>query len=166
MGSHRVGSDLVRPLVWSHLLQLFTYSLCFCLTDPWCPSNKPMLFLIPLLCLLCLSSPASIVSRWTNSSFSSVQSLSRVQLFVTLWTTAHQASLSITNFPESTQTHVHWVSDAIQPSCPLSSPSPALNLSQHQGLFQWVSSPHQVAKVLEFQLQYQYFQWTSRTDLL
>ena len=52
---------------------------------------------------------------------------------------------------ESTQTHVHWVGDAIQPSHPLSSPSPALNLSQHQGLFQWVSSSHQLAKVLEFQ---------------
>ena len=51
--------------------------------------------------------------------------------------------------PEFTQTHVHWVSDAIQSSHPLSSPSaPALNLSQHQGLFQWVSSLHQVAKVL------------------
>ena len=54
---------------------------------------------------------------------------------------------------EVTQTHVHWVSDDIQPSHPLSSPSPpALNLSQNQGLFQWVSSLHQVAKVLEFQL--------------
>ena len=55
--------------------------------------------------------------------------------------------------PEFTQTHVHWVSDAIQPSHPLSSPSPpAPNPSQHQGLFQWVSSSHEVAKVLEFQL--------------
>ena len=62
---------------------------------------------------------------------------------------------------EFTQTHVHWVGDAIQPSHPLSSPStPALNLSQHQGLFQWVSSLHQVAKVLEFQLQHESFQWT------
>ena len=53
--------------------------------------------------------------------------------------------------PESTQTHVHCVGDAIQPSHPLSSPSPpALNLSQHQGLFKWVSSPHEVAKVLSF----------------
>ena len=53
--------------------------------------------------------------------------------------------------PVLTQTHVHWVSDAIQPSHPLSSPSPpAYNLSQHQDLFQWVSSSHQVAKVLEF----------------
>ena len=58
--------------------------------------------------------------------------------------------------PESTQTHVHWVGDTIQPSRPLLSPSPpALNLSQHQGLFKWVSSLHQVAKVLEFQLQHQ-----------
>ena len=69
--------------------------------------------------------------------------------------------------PGFTQTHVQWVSDAIQPSHPLSSPSPpALNLSQHQGLFKWVSSSHQVAKILEFQLQHQSFQWTPRTDLL
>ena len=68
---------------------------------------------------------------------------------------------------ESTQTHVHWVSDAIQTSHPLSSPSPsAINLSQHQGLFKRVSSSYQVAKILEFQLQHQSFQWTPRTDLL
>ena len=66
---------------------------------------------------------------------------------------------------ESTQTHVHRVGDAIQSSHPLSSPSPpALTPSQHQGLFQWVSSSHEVAKVLEFQLQHQSLQWTSRTD--
>ena len=64
---------------------------------------------------------------------------------------------------ESTQTHVHWVGDAILPSHPLSSPSPpALNLSQHQGLFKWVSSLHQVAKVLEFQFQHQSFQWNTQ----
>ena len=69
--------------------------------------------------------------------------------------------------PELTQTHVHWVSDAIQPSHPLSSPSPpAFNLSQHQGLFKWASSLHQVAKLLEFQLQHQSFQWIFRTDVL
>ena len=69
--------------------------------------------------------------------------------------------------PEFTQTHVHRVSDAIQPSYPLSSPSPpALNLSQHQGLFQWVSFSHQVTKVLELQLQHQSFQWTPRNDPL
>ena len=69
--------------------------------------------------------------------------------------------------PEFTQTHVHWVGDAIQPSHPLSSPfPPAPNPSQHQGLFQWVNSSHEVAKVLEFQLQHQSFQWTPRADLL
>ena len=68
---------------------------------------------------------------------------------------------------EFTQTHVHWVGDAIQPSHPLSSPSPpTFNLSQHQGLFQWVNSSHQVAEVLEFQLQHQSFQWIFRTDFL
>ena len=68
--------------------------------------------------------------------------------------------------PEFTQTHVHRVSDAIQPSHTLSSPSPPTpNPSQHQGLFQWVNSLHEVAKVLEFQLQHQSFQWTPRTDL-
>ena len=64
--------------------------------------------------------------------------------------------------PLFTQTHVHWASDAIQPSHPLLSPSPAFNLSQHQGLYQWVSTSHQVAEVLEFQLQHQSFQWTPR----
>ena len=68
---------------------------------------------------------------------------------------------------EFAQPHVHWVDDAIQPSHPLSSPSPfAFNLPQHQALFQWVGSSHQVAKVLEFQLQHQSFQWTLRTDFL
>ena len=61
---------------------------------------------------------------------------------------------------ELTQTHVHWVSDSIQPSHPLSTPSPpAFHLSQHQGLFKWVSSSHQVAKVLELQLRHHSFQW-------
>ena len=69
--------------------------------------------------------------------------------------------------PEFTQTHVHQVSDAIQPSHPLSSPSPpAPNPFQHQSLSQWVNSSHEVAKVLEFQLKHQSFQRTSRTDLL
>ena len=66
--------------------------------------------------------------------------------------------------PEFTQTHVRWVGDAIQPSYP--SPSLAFSLPQHQGLFKWVSSSHQVAKVLEFQLKHQSFQWIFRTDLL
>ena len=66
---------------------------------------------------------------------------------------------------ELTQTHVHQVCNAIQPSHPLSSPSsPVFNLSQHQGLFQWVGSSHQMPKVLE--LQHQSFQWISRVDFL
>ena len=68
--------------------------------------------------------------------------------------------------PEFTQTHVHRVGDAIQPSHPLSSPSPPAPIpSQHQGLFQWVNSLHEVAKVLKFQLYIQSFQKTARTYL-
>ena len=70
-------------------------------------------------------------------------------------------------FPELAQTHVHWIGDAIQPSHPLSSPPPpASHLSQHQGPSQWVHSLHQVAKILEFQLQHQSFQCIFRTDFL
>ena len=81
---------------------------------------------------------------------------------------SQHASLPVHHqLPEFTQTQVHWVSDAIQPSHPLSSPSPpAFNLSQHQSIFQWVSLLHQVAKVLELQLQHQSFQWNPRADLL
>ena len=69
--------------------------------------------------------------------------------------------------PELTQIHVHQVGDAIQPSHPIPSPSPpAFSLSQLQGLFQWVSSSHQVAKILKFQLQRQSFQWIFKTDFL
>ena len=87
-----------------------------------------------------------------ENEFSSVQSLSRVQL-------CDPMNRSTPGLPvhhhllEFTQTQVHLVSDAIQPSHPLSSPSPpAFNLSQHQGLFQWVGSLHKAAKGLEFQL--------------
>ena len=87
-----------------------------------------------------------------------VQSLSRVLVFVALWTTVRQVSLSFTVSWSLLRFLVH---DAIQPSHPLS-PSfpPALNLSQHQDLFQWVSPLYQVAKVFEFKLQHQSFQWT------
>ena len=75
------------------------------------------------------------------------------------------ASSVLHYLPEFAQTHVHWVSDAIQRSQPLSSPSPfALNLSQHRGLSQWFGSWHQVAKVLE--LQHQSFQWILKVDFL
>ena len=69
------------------------------------------------------------------------------------------------HLPELTQTHIHWVSDAIQPSHPPSSPSPlAFHLWQHQVLFKWVSSSHQVDKVLEFQLQHP-LEWTGWISL-
>ena len=80
----------------------------------------------------------------------------------------HQPGFPVLHYlQELAQTLVHQFSDAIQPSHPLSSGSPpAFNLSQHQGLFQWLSSLHEVAKVLEFQLQHQSFQWIFRTDFL
>ena len=82
-----------------------------------------------------------------------IQSLSHVRLFVIPWTAARQISLH--HLLEFAQTQVHWLGDAIQPSHPLSSPSsPAFSLFQHQSLFQWVGSSHQVAKVLELQLQH------------
>ena len=97
-----------------------------------------------------------------DSLFSSVKSLSRVRLVVTPWTSFSMPGLPVHHqLPEFTQTHVHWVGDVIQPSHLLSSPSPpSINLSQHQCLFKWVNSSHQVAKVFTFQLQYQSFQWT------
>ena len=80
-----------------------------------------------------------------------VQSLSHVQLFAAQWTATRQASLSFTNSRNLLKLHVHWINDAIQPSHLLSSPSPpAFNLFQHEGLFQWVVSSHQVAKYWNF----------------
>ena len=100
-----------------------------------------------------------------NMEFSSV-----AQSCPSLWDPLNCSMLGLPvhqQLPESTQTHVHWLSDAIKPSHPLSSPSlPAVNISQHQGLFRWISSSHHVAKVLEFQFQYQSFQWIFRTDFL
>ena len=97
--------------------------------------------------------------------FSSVQSLSRVQLCDCM--DRSTPGFPVQNqHPELAQTHDHRVSDAIQPFHPLSSPSSAFNLLQHQGLFQWISSLHQVAQILELQLQHQSSQWISRTDFL
>ena len=103
--------------------------------------------------------------------FSSVQfSRSVAQSCLTLCNPMNHSTLSLPvhhQLPEFTQTHVHRVSDAIQPSHPLSSPSPlAPNPSQHQSLFQWVNSSHQVAKVLEFHLEHHSFQGNARADLL
>ena len=100
--------------------------------------------------LLIFSSIKSIPTSTTTVQFSSV-----TQPCPTLCDPMNHSTPGLPvhhQLPESTQTHAHWVGDAIQPSHPLLSPSPpALNLSQHQRLFKWVSSSHQVAKVLEFQ---------------
>ena len=99
--------------------------------------------------------------------FSSVQSFSHIRLFGTSMDCSMPGLPVHHQLLELTQTHVHGVGDAIQPSHPLSSPSPpAFNLFPHQGLFQWVSSLHQVAKAWVFQLQHQSFQWIFRTDFL
>ena len=118
---------------------------------------QSFLGVISFLCLLL---------NFHNIMLSSVQLLSCVQLCypmdcsMPVFPVHHQ-------LPELAQIHVQWISDAIQPSHLLSSPSPpAFNLSQHQGLFQWVSLSHQVAKVLELQLHHQSFQWIFKTDFL
>ena len=107
-----------------------------------------------------------LLEKWLIPGLSSVQSLSHVRLFATPWTAAQQVSLSITN---SWSLLKLMSIESVMPSnhvilCHFPSP-PDFNLSQHQGLFQWVSS-HQVAKVLEFQLQHQSFQWIFRIDFL
>ena len=110
------------------------------------------------------------IRRINIYTFSSVQFSSVTQSCPTLCNPMNLSTSGLPvhhHLPEFTQTHVHRVSDAIQPSHPLSSPfPPAPNPSQHQNLFQWVNSSHEVAKVLEFQLQHQSFQWTPRADLL
>ena len=111
------------------------------------------------------------LSHWHFISiFSSVQFSSVAQSCSTL---CHPMNHSTQGFPvhhqlsKLTETHVHWVRNAIWPSHPLSFPSPpAFNLSQHQDLFKWISPLHQVAKGLEFQLQHQSLQCILRTDFL
>ena len=102
--------------------------------------------------------------------FSSVQFSSVAQSCPTLCDPMNRSTPGLPvhhQLPEFTQTRAHQVSDAIQSSHPLSSPSPpAPDPSQHQGLFQWVNASDEVDKVLKFQLQHQSFQWTPRTDLL
>ena len=108
--------------------------------------------------------------NWTVLLLTSIQFSSVPQSCLTL---SDPTACSMPGFPvhhqlpELAQTHVHWVGDAIPPSHPISSPSSsAFNLSQLQGLFQWVSSSHQVTKVLEFQLQHQSFQRIFSSDFL
>ena len=102
----------------------------------------------------------------SSVQFNSVQSLGHIWLLATPWTAACLASCP-SQLLECPQTHVHQVTDAIQSSHLQSSPSPpAFNHSQHQGLFKWVSSLHQGAKVLELHLHHQFFQWIFKSDFL
>ena len=103
------------------------------------------------------------------TSYPSFQFSSVTQSCPTLWSPmdcSMPGFLVIYQLLELAQTHVHQVGDAIQSSHPLLSPSPTFNLSQHQGLFQCISSSHQVAKLLEFPFQHQSFQWIFTTDFL
>ena len=123
---------------------------------------------------LCVSFPALIDTRWPPLMHPSLKELHSVQFSRSVVSdSCDPMNHSTPGLPvhhqllEFTQTQVHRVSDAIQPSPPLSSPSPpAPNPAQHQSLFQWVNSSHQVAKVLEFQLRHHSFQRNPRADLL
>ena len=137
-------------------------------------TGKILLFMLVHICdynfshhsSSCLAHVLSKALKYLHLMYS-VQVSSVTQLCPTLCNHMNQCLPVHHQIPESTQTHVHWVCDAIQPSHPLLSPfPPALNLSQHQNLFKRVNFSHEVAKVLEFQLQHQSFQWTPRTDLL
>ena len=134
-------------------------------------SQKTQDQILALLCACCVISKPQFADQlnwdkyqtsvfWVNASkcvqFSSVQFISVARSCLTLCNPMNRSTPGLPVYhqlPEFTQTHVYWISDAIQPSHPLSSPSPpAPNPSQHHSLFQWVSSSHEVAKVLEFQL--------------
>ena len=144
------------PLLKSIIPKILLYSYCFSAQEFKRTRFDPLF--------------KSKLSLWHWKPFNSVQFSSVAQSCPAL---CDPMDWSMPDFPvhhqlqELTQTHVYRVSDAIQPSHPLLSPSPpAFNLSQLQGLFQWISSLHQVAKVLEFQLAHQSFQWIFRTDFL
>ena len=139
---------------------------------PWCQLLEDYFDYLVILCFFdfsCLLKSCISVSAF-EVAIISPQFSSVTQSCPTL---CNPMDCSMPGFPvhhqllEPVQTHVHWVGDAIQPSHPLLSPAPpAFNLSQHQSPFQGVSSSHQVAKVLEFQLQQQSFQWVFRVDFL
>ena len=187
--THSIYFVVVQSL--SHVHSLWPHGLQH--ARPPCPSPTPRVYfnscplswwchptisssVVPLSS--CLQSfPASgksitfLVSQFfTSVQFSSVQFILVAQSCPTLCHPMNRSTPGLPvhhHLPEFIQTHVHRVRDATQPSHPRPSPSPpALNLSQHQGLFQWVISSHQMTKVLEFQLQHQSFQWTPLTDLL
>ena len=142
---------------------------------PWpCHSSSSRASFWVRIAIPALQSHCHNVSKQLNTMLHSLDLFNQFSsVFQSCTTLCHPMDCSMPGLPvhrqllEFTQTHVHWVSDAIQPSHPLLSPSPPhFNLSQHQGLFQWISSSHQVAKILEFEPQHQSFQRTFRTDFL
>ena len=154
------SSSLTRNWTWAPL----DWELGVLATGP--PGKSPVCLAVYLRKRT--KKPGCLFSMWYNWHISLVQ-FSHSVVSDSLWPHGLQHSRlpCPSTTPEPTQTHVHHISDTIQPSHPLSSPSPStFNLSQHQDLFQWVSSWHQVTKVLEFQLQHQSFQWIFRTDFL
>ena len=151
------------PVSLTGLSFLFSWTCILLILSTWFPIHPSI---IHFLCAYYVTRRVSSLKQRQKTQFSSVQSLSHIWLCDPM--DCRTPGLPVHHqLPEFTQSHVHWVSDAIQPSHPLSSPSSSsFNLSKHQSLFQWISSLHQVAKVLEFQLQHQSFQWTPRTDFL
>ena len=121
-----------------------------------------------------------VTKTWTQLRWFSTHAYESAKDYIRCWCSVARSCLTLCDpmncstpgfpvlhyVPDFAQTLVHWVGDATQPAHPLSSPSPVVSLSQHQGLFQLVRSSHQVAKVLEFQLQHQSFQWIFRTHFL
>ena len=150
---------LLLCIYQSPILPLIKY-VCFVLSTQ--KANECVLF---VLLFFLFTSMQAAHKNWASVQFSSL-----AQSCPALCDPMNRSTLGLPihhQLPEFNQTHVHWVSDAIQPSHPLSSLSPpSLNPSHHQGLFQWVTSSQEVDKVLEFQLQHQSFQWIPRTLLL
>ena len=157
--------------IYTYIFKIF---VCVYTTTHTCASVKKwnILFTIPQPIYSLANSKEQIIVQFNryNTNLFINQFSSVAQSYLTL---CDPMDCNMPGFPvhhqllEFTQTHVHRVGDAIQPSHPLLSPSPpAFSLFQHQSLSQWISSSHQVAKVLELQLQHQSFQWIFRTELL
>ena len=151
--SQHTGPPASRQIIWTFKLVI---TVCKnCIKDPALFSNVKRHHYSPVFGII-FAFNGQTNYHFKKSMFNSAQFSSVTQLCPTLWDPMHRSTPGLPvhhHLPEFTQTHVHWVSDAIQPSHPLSSPSsPAPNPSQHQSLFQWVNSSHEVVKVLELQL--------------
>ena len=141
-----------EPLLWPYLKLFFSLLILFQPLWICCSSTILGSFLFGVSLLIFFLAFSVLFWHISSDQFSSVQFFTHVRLCKPM-TCSMPGFPVYLQLPELAQTHVHWVSDAIQPShSVLSSSPPAFNLSQHQGLFQWVGSSHQVAKVLEFQV--------------